>query len=135
MRFQVPQFINVEDKIFGPLTTKQFFFIIGGAAIIFIMYVFLALWVVVLLGAPVGGFAAALAFYKVNGVPFIKVLNNALTFSSSKRLYLWKKVPAKKQKGASQDTVGSTNVSGARLTENKLQDLSWSLDIQQKIKR
>ncbi|TSC80302.1 MAG: hypothetical protein G01um101429_152 [Parcubacteria group bacterium Gr01-1014_29] len=29
-QFQVPQFIEVEDKIFGPLTTKQFFYLLGG---------------------------------------------------------------------------------------------------------
>ncbi|TSC61742.1 MAG: SsrA-binding protein, partial [Parcubacteria group bacterium Athens0416_74] len=30
MQFQVPQFIEVEDKIVGPLTFKQFVFIAGG---------------------------------------------------------------------------------------------------------
>jgi hypothetical protein len=40
-QFHVPQFIEVEDKIFGPLTLKQFLYVIGGAGIVFIMYAFL----------------------------------------------------------------------------------------------
>ena len=31
MRFEVPQFIEIEDKIFGPLTWKQFIYLAGGA--------------------------------------------------------------------------------------------------------
>ena len=38
MRFQVPQFIEVEDKIFGPLTLKQFLYTAGGAAVGFIIW-------------------------------------------------------------------------------------------------
>jgi len=30
MRFEVPQFIEVEDKIFGPFTWKQFIYLMGG---------------------------------------------------------------------------------------------------------
>ena len=38
MRFEVPQFIEIEDKIFGPFTWKQFVYLAGGvglAAVIF----------------------------------------------------------------------------------------------------
>ena len=33
MRFEVPQFVDIEDKIFGPLTFKQFIYIAGGAGV------------------------------------------------------------------------------------------------------
>ena len=39
MRFQVPQFIEVEDKIFGPMTLKQFIYMAGGAGLSFLIYV------------------------------------------------------------------------------------------------
>jgi hypothetical protein len=45
MRFQVPQFIEVEDKIFGPLTVKQFIYLAGGAGLVFILYHFLPTWI------------------------------------------------------------------------------------------
>lgn len=135
MQHQVPQFIDIEDKIFGPLTAKQFFYILGGAAIIFIMYVYFQLWLVILLGAPVAAFSGSLAFLKINGQPFIKVLSSALNYSSSARLYLWRKIPAQRPQTAIEAGESPSALSTPRLTESKLQDLSWSLDIQEKIKR
>ena len=38
MRFQVPQFIDIEDKIFGPLTFKQFVYLAGGGGLAFLIY-------------------------------------------------------------------------------------------------
>src|SRR3989338_3154882 len=93
MQHQVPQFIDVEDKIFGPLTAKQFFYVAAGGSIIFIMYVFFQMWLVILIGVPVAAFSLALAFLKLNGIPFIKIVSNALSYASSNRLFLWKKVP------------------------------------------
>ncbi|QQG42708.1 MAG: PrgI family protein [Candidatus Giovannonibacteria bacterium] len=134
MQHQVPQFIDIEDKIFGPLTAKQFFYMLGGAAIIFLMYVYLQLWLVIFLGAPVAAFTGALAFLKINGQPFIKVLAAALNYSSSARLYLWKKTPPSLSippGGKKPSEPGGA----PKLTQSKLQDLSWSLDIQKQLKR
>lgn len=132
MQHQVPQFIDVEDKIFGPLTAKQFFYITAGASIIFIMYIYLQLWLVVIIGVPVGGFFVALAFLKLNGVPFIKVVGNALSYASSNRLFLWKKTP--KAVKTEREILGTQlELSGTKLTQNKLQDLSWSLDVRKNL--
>lgn len=133
MQFQVPQFIDIEDKIFGPLTAKQFFYILGGGALIFLMYVFLQLWLVILLGLPVAAFSAALAFFKINGQPFIKIVGSAFTFASSSRLYLWRREQSKKI--IEEKALKTSLLTSPKLTESKLQDLAWSLDIQQKLKR
>src|SRR3989344_253909 len=140
MQHQVPQFIDIEDKIFGPLTAKQFFYILGGAAIIFIMYVYLQLWLVIILGVPMAAFASSLAFLKINGQPFIKILGSAIDYGSSARLYLWKKSPPRgKTLGVFGDSTPSVEererATTPKLTQSKLQDLSWSLDIQKNIKR
>ena len=134
MQFQVPQFIDIEDKIFGPLTAKQFFYIAGGGALIFIMYVFLQLWLVILLGIPVAAFSLSLAFLKINGVPFIKVLGSALGFAATDKLYLWRKVAVLPLTQREKNLSGISSVT-PKLTQSKLQDLAWSLDIQEKIKR
>lgn len=133
MQHQVPQFIEVEDKIFGPLTAKQFFYIAAGVASVFILYVFLQLWLTIILGIPIGGFFVALAFLKVNGVPFIKILNNAIGFANSNKLYLWKKIPRPIK--PQEERLPESDITGTKLTENKLSDLSWSLDVQQNINR
>lgn len=138
MQHQVPQFIDIEDKIFGPLTAKQFFYILGGSAILFIMYVYLQLWLVIILGIPIAVFAGSLAFLKINGQPFIKILGSAIDYASSARLYLWKKSPPSSSKPGFETPKkpGFLPLGGApKLTQSRLQDLSWSLDIQKNIKR
>ncbi|KKT41835.1 MAG: hypothetical protein UW30_C0004G0034 [Candidatus Giovannonibacteria bacterium GW2011_GWA2_44_13b] len=132
MQHQVPQFIDVEDKIFGPLTAKQFFYVAAGGSIIFIMYVFFKTWLVIVIGIPIGSFFAALAFLKLNGVPFIRIVGNMVSYASSNRLFLWKKVPRAVK---SEKEILSTQIelSGTKLTQNKLQDLSWSLDVQKNL--
>src|SRR3989344_9082362 len=135
MQYQTPQFIDVEDKIFGPLTAKQFFYLLGGIAAIFILYVFFQLWVVILLGLPIGGFSLALTFLKINGIPFTKVLANFLNHTSQQKIYIWKREsrPQRPEEiGAS--TPKSIGVA-PKLTESKLQELAWSLAIKQKARK
>ena len=62
MRFQVPQFIEIEDKIIGPLTIKQFIYIAGGAGMCFVIIRFAGLLWGIMLSLPVAAFALALAF-------------------------------------------------------------------------
>ena len=137
MRFQVPQFIEVESKIFGPLTLKQFIYLAGGAGIIFLLYISLPFFIMVFFAAPAGIFALALAFYKINNQPFIKVAENAFSYFISSKIYVWKKEKIQstaslppgfiKKKKSDQELI-------PRLTHSKLKDLAWSLDIKHKIK-
>ncbi|KKW10975.1 MAG: hypothetical protein UY50_C0023G0021 [Parcubacteria group bacterium GW2011_GWA2_49_9] len=86
MRFQVPQFINIEDKILGPFSIKQFVYIVGGIGMGYIAYNFLPFYLAVLIIAPIAGLAAALAFYKPNGKPFIFMMQAAIAYVLSNRL-------------------------------------------------
>ncbi len=71
MEYQVPQFIEVEDKIVGPLTLKQFIYLAGSAGLVVLFFAYLPLWLGALLSIPVAVLGAALSFYKMNGKPFI----------------------------------------------------------------
>ncbi len=53
MRYQVPQFIEIEDKIFGPLTLKQFIYLAGGGGLCLIFFSLLPLYIMVILSIPV----------------------------------------------------------------------------------
>lgn len=134
MRYQIPQFIEVESKIFGPLTLKQFIYLTGGAGILFLLYIALPIWLMFLLGLPVAIFSFALAFYKVNNQPFIRVAENALKYLSSARLYLWKKTQPKAAPKKESEKEKISQVYIPKITKSKLKDLAWSLDIQEKIK-
>jgi len=135
--FHVPQFIEVEDKIFGPLTLKQFIYLLGGGGAVFILWVFLPLFFAILLGAPVIFFALALAFYKVNNQSFIKILSSAISYSAKSRLYLWKKRGRKKKfqpSSAGEGKKAQPMLTPPKLSESKLKDLAWSLDVNEKLK-
>lgn len=136
MRFQVPQFIEIEDKIFGPLTLKQFIYLAGGGGAVFILYALFPLFLTIILGIPVALFALALAFYQMHGQPFIKVVENALRYITSSRLYLWKKTEIKKKPAfQTPEEKAESLMHMPEMSKNKLEDLSWSLDIKEKINR
>ena len=127
MRYQTPQFIDIEDRLFGPLTVKQFIYLVGGAGLSFIAYRFLPFIIAILVIAPVAALALALAFWKINGKPFVFVFESAIRYYLSEKLYLWRKIPNKiSEKNATQNMVAPTI---PKLTEGKLRDLTWTLDI------
>jgi len=91
MDYQVPQFIEVEDKIIGPFTLRQFIYLAGGGGLIAIFLLYLPLFIGILLSIPVGALAGALAFYKVNNKTFVEMLEAGFKYYTGGRLYLWKK--------------------------------------------
>ncbi len=134
MVFKVPQFIEVEDKIFGPLTFKQFLYIAGGAGACFVLWNFLPFFIAFLLIIPMAGLSLALAFYKVNNRPFVVLLESFLAYHMGSKLYLWqKRAPTKKVAtglvAPRQHTAGTM----PRLTGSRLRDMAWSLDVNQNI--
>lgn len=95
-QFVVPQFIDVEDKIFGPITTRQFVIILVAGIIIFLSFRFgdFALFIFTL--AVVGGIALLFAFVKVNGQQFHYFLLNLVQTTRKPSLRVWNKAYTKK---------------------------------------
>lgn len=91
MRFEVPKFIEIEDKVVGPLTWRQFIYIAGGIGVLVILYFFTPILVFVFLGLPFGALAFSLAFHRVNNRPFSIFLESFVNYFTRKKLYLWKK--------------------------------------------
>lgn len=87
MRFEVPQFIEIEDKVFGPFTVRQFFYIVGGIGFAAVLFLIAPLFIFVLLGLPLAGLAAALAFYPINNQPFSYFLQAAIRYFTGTREY------------------------------------------------
>lgn len=91
MRFEVPQFIEIEDKIFGPLTWRQFLYVGGGVGMGVVLFLTTPFLVFLFLGLPLALIALALAFYPVNNRPFSYFLEAIFNYFSSHRLYLWRR--------------------------------------------
>jgi hypothetical protein len=132
MRYQVPQFIEVEDKIFGKISLKQFVYLAGGAGISFVFYRYLNSLVYAFIPIViVMSFSLALAFYKVNNKPFINVVEAAFKYYVSAKLFIWKKVPNQKADNAIQEAKEYAGIMVPKISDSKLKDLTWSLDIKE----
>jgi hypothetical protein len=130
MRFQVPQFIEIEDKIFGPLTFKQFLYLAGGTGICAVLLTLLPKFIAILLCVPVAVFSLALAFYRVNQKPFIDLVEAFFKYAFTSKLYIWQKQENKPvEKAITARPVEQISV--PKLSESKLKELTWSLDIKE----
>lgn len=132
MDYQVPQFIEVEDKIIGPFTLKQFIYLAGGGGLVAIFLLYLPLFIGILLSLPVAALAGALAFYKVNNKSFVEVLEAGFKYYTGGRLYLWKKEPKAAPKQVVMVSEAPAAPQKLGLSRNKLSELAWSLDIKDK---
>lgn len=91
MQFTIPQFIDIEDKIIGPVSTKQFIIFIIGTVLLFVFYKLLpfalfipvAIFILILVGL--------FGFLRINGQPFNAFLLNFIQTMSHPRLMIWRK--------------------------------------------
>lgn len=93
MQFKVPQNIDMEDRIIGPLTLSQFMYLLFGGVILYILFNKLILaglgflfWI---LAIPIGLFSFAMAFLRVNDRPFPAFVLAAIKFFSKPRQRVW----------------------------------------------
>ncbi len=95
-QFVVPQFIDVEDKIFGPVTTRQFIILLIGGLFVFAAFKLADTALFILLALLIGGFSLVLAFVKINGQSFhYFILNIVQTLRlPSRRIWFKKYEPA-----------------------------------------
>lgn len=134
MRFEVPQFIEIEDKIFGPLTWKQFIYLAGGGGFGIVCFFVFPFFIFVFLAIPVGALAAALAFYPINNRPFSIFLESAYRYFSSSRLYLWNRNADFKSPERASTTQASLPQQSNQLyappqNQNRLSSLSRQLEL------
>ena len=134
MQFKVPQFLEIEDKIFGPFTFREFIYLAGGGGLCFTLYKALGFLLGIIPILAIAGFALALTFYHPNSKPFIFMVEAMFKYAIGDKLYIWKrrKVKASSKVGVSVSSgteVDSRIGHTERLTGDKLRDLAWSLDI------
>jgi len=137
MRFEVPQFIEIEDKIFGPLTWRQFLYLGGGVGMAIVMFFTLPLIVFIILGLPLAALSGALSFYPVNNRPFSFFLEAIVNYIAGQRLYLWRQkndIVHKASVSAKSTFLPSTNYANPRANpgdqQKSLASLAKKLELQ-----
>ena len=96
-QFVVPQFIDVEDKIFGPITTRQFLVLLAAGLMIFIAYRYADTALFIAIAVIVGGAALSFSFVRVNGQVFHLFLLNIIQTMKRPSLRIWNKTYSNKE--------------------------------------
>ncbi len=141
MRYEVPQFIDIEDKIFGPLTFKQAIYLAGSFGMSFIVFYILgnifpemSPLIKIAIASPFMALGVAMAFVKINKRPFIDFLESVFYYSIRSKRYIWKKrvnKDGRKRHRFIPEDLKKNNQTAIipKVTRSKLKDLAWSLDM------
>lgn len=90
MRFKVPQNIDIQDRILGPLTMIQFIYAVVGGGLCYAVYMAVPAPFSFFLILPIALFVAALIFLKVNERPFLDFIVSVIEFSSTPKQRIWR---------------------------------------------
>jgi len=134
MQFQIPQFIEIEDKIIGPMTLKQFLYLLAGAVIIYILFKVFNFIVFIILAVPVAAVSLALAFVRVNQQPLSFSLKYFFRFMKKPDFYVWKRPePQKKKQETKIPEIIKKEPSQSQkriIPREKLQEINWKIEVE-----
>jgi hypothetical protein len=128
MQFPVPQFTDVEDKIIGSLTVKQFGILFGSGTLVFLSYSATKntptlVIATILIGLP----ALGIAFGKINGRPVYNSFGFIFRYVFSDKIMVFhREISAKsliKDASIAETPVQAPQVS-AEDTQTRLKDIN-----------
>lgn len=135
MQFRVPQFIDVEDKVVGPLSLRQFAYVLGAGGFSFIIWTFVPIRLLAIpLIALVSGLFLSLAFLKFNNRPFADILESAFGYYTGSKIYTWKQP---QETGASNSPTNidqvvadtTKEVTIEKASKDRLHEIALGLDV------
>lgn len=88
-QFTVPQFIDVEAKIIGPITTRQFLIFLGAAMLIFVGYKLFDFALFLTYSIVIVAISGTFAFLKINGQAFHFFMLNFIKTMRKPNLRVW----------------------------------------------
>ncbi len=138
MQFRIPQFLDIEDKVFGPFTFKQFGYLLGAIAFAYIFWKLIPSAIISIFFILIfSGTFLALAFVKINTRPFADILESAYRFVIGNKTFIWQKMEEKKEEVNAETFRQSELAKKAEqikiqektITPDKIKELSGKLDI------
>jgi hypothetical protein len=133
MQFAVPQFTDVEDKLIGPLTLKQFLMLLAtGGVVMFFWSIFGINIIFFLFALPVTLLGILVTFAKFNGRPFYYYVAPFVNFFSTPKIMIYAReggqdiVSTKKLETLKTETAGTAQ--SAEAAESRLKKLAYLLD-------
>lgn len=93
----MPQFIEAEDTILGPVTARQFLILILALVVDAILYKLLHFVPFLIAAIPFTIAALIMAFTRINGMPFHFFLLNLIQTFRRPQVRVWDKTPSDKE--------------------------------------
>lgn len=132
--FSVPQFIDVEDKIAGPLTWKQLLWMIAMGAALLTMFGIFDTSLAIALGIPVILLFCVMAFYRPSGFPMTTFISNAIFFLFRPKVAVWERPPFvvhTAKTAPTKENIPVENSADKQLNHDKLVELARIMDRRQ----
>jgi len=120
--FLVPQFIDVESKIIGPITTRQFLIMMVAGMLDFVFYKIFYFNTFLAVGIFITGIFGIVAFVKINGMPFHFFFLNLVQTLRRSSLRIWHKeeisaLPEVEKKEVQKEFIKKPAVPTSKLSE------------------
>lgn len=132
MQFKVPQNIDMQDKIIGPLTLSQFFYLLFGGLVVYILFNKLVLnglsFLFFILAAPIAVFSIAMAFFKVQDRPFPSFFMAFVTYLRQPRARVWQHYRAPTKSKVAPTETKKTEVTKKEFDTVRVNELATLLD-------
>jgi len=133
MQFKVPQNIDMQDKIIGPLTLTQFFYLLFGGLVIYILFNKLVLngynFIFFILAIPIGFFSFAMAFLRVQDRPFPSFFMAFVQYLRQPRARVWQHYRAPETRSPKPDNSKKTKTAEKKGFDTiKVNELAKTLD-------
>ncbi len=128
MLFSTPQFIDVEDKIAGPLTWRQLLWMIGMVVTLLVVYTMIGSIVFFVLAVPIILLFCALAFYRPQGQPLIIFLFHGLSFFFRPKVAVWERPVARRKSVPTVVAATKPAVREKRISSEELHRLASLMD-------
>lgn len=131
-QFVVPQFIDVEDKIIGPITVRQFIVMLVAGFMLFLEFKFADFGLFILEALVTVFLTALFAFMKVNGMPFHFFLSNFFATFFTPKVRVWQKpvelTDVAPSRGRATAAVPEAHHAKPYVPSSRLQELSLVVD-------
>lgn len=133
MLFNTPQYIDIEDKIAGPLTAKQLMWMFGMGSALLVLWGIFDQMTFIISAIPVVVIFAAFAFYKPQGQPLIRFIIWGILFMFQSKTYVWRRDYEQKKKEKKTEEHGVSNLiikkqEKQEILSRNIEDLSKTLD-------
>lgn len=130
MRYKVPQNIDMQDRILGPLTMLQFVYAVVGGGLAYVCYMSIPNMFGLFLAIMVALFTLALIFLKINERPFLHFLASLFVFMGKPRMRVWQREESgfDVEVYKNPEKESATHVESKHITREQMERMAKSLD-------